>query len=530
MELSFREGNRDEFDMQLDMSIQSIGASLEGPIGSGKGSWLFSARRSYFDILFKLVDINGPKPTYSDYQTKLVYNLSDKLKLSVLNILAVDYSYQSRDEGYDFESNTFGGLDNVNNTAGLNLQYLWNKNGFSNFSISHNYMYYKNTIAETRTAVNILDNKSTEQEIRFRNNNHFTLNESNKIEFGIDSKVLLNNYLTQYYPYTDRLGNTTPQLFINDKLRSFKAGGYLSYTWQPHNKINILPGIRLDYFDYNKHLTISPRFIIKYNFNTLTSLSATAGIYHQNLPLVLLGQKQQFQELKDPLAYHFILGLSHLVTENTKLTIEAYQKEYRNFPMNPAQPELFILDQVFSDSYFSNYDVLTDNGRARSYGLEIMLQKKLADKVYGMISASYFRAKYQDLNGTWQNRIYDNRITFSAEGGYKPNEKWEFSLRWIFAGGAPYTPFDESASAAAFKGIYDLNSINDSRLPDYHSLNVRVDRRFLFQGSNLIFYLSIWNTYGRQNVITYTWDEMKNKVKAEKSWSTLPVFGLEYEL
>lgn len=529
MELSFREGNRDEFDMQLDMSIQSIGGSFEGPLGNN-GSWLFSARRSYFDILFKLVDINGPKPTYSDYQGKIVYNLSDKLKLSLLNILAVDYSYQSRDEGYDFESNNFGGLDNINNTGGVNLQYLWNRNGFSNLSIAHTYMHYKNTVAETRTGSDILYNKSTEQEIKIRNNNHFTMGTSHKIDFGVDGKFLINDYSSHYFPYTDRLGNTAPELIINDNFNSFKAGAFVNYTWNPIEQLTFLPGARLDYFNYNENLNVSPRFTLMYNLNRITTLSATAGVYYQNLPLVLLGQNEQFKDLKDPMAYHYILSFSRLLTENTKLTIEAYDKEYSNFPMNPDQPQLFILDQVYSDTYFSGYDKLIDYGKARSYGIEFILQKKLADKIYGMLSASYFRAKYQDLTGKWQNRTYDNRVTFAAEGGYKPDEKWEFSLRWMFAGGAPYTPFNEAASAAAFKGIYDLNSINTSRLPDYHSLNLRVDRRFLFSGSNLIFYLSIWNTYGRENLITYTWDELKNKPRAEKAWSILPVFGLEYEL
>lgn len=530
MELSFREGNRDEFDVQFDMSIQALGISAEGPIGKGKGSWLFSARRSYFDILFKLVDIKGPKPAYSDYQGKLVYNLSEKMKMSMLNILAVDYSYQSREEAYDFESNNFGGLDNINQTGGINLQYLWSRNAFSNISLAHTYMYYKNAVLETRTGNNLLDNTSTEQEIKIRNNNHLTITASHKIELGLEGKYIFNRYRTHYFQYKDRLGALVPGLLVDDDFNSLKAGGYINYSWIVSDNISVHPGIRFDYFHYNKNFTISPRASIKYNLNNISSISATAGMYYQNLPLVFLGQKPEYKELKIPLSYHYILGFNHLVTENTKLTIEVYDKEYMNFPMSPSQPYLFIVDHIFTDTYFSNYDGIVDAGKARSYGLEFIIQKKLADKIYGMVSASYFNAKYRDLNGEWNNRIFDNRFTFSAEVGYKPNAKWDFSLRWMFAGGAPFTPFDETASVAAFRGIYDHNYINKSRLPDYHSLNVRVDRRFLFNGSNLVLYLTIWNTYGRQNVIMYIWDEIKNQVKAEKSWSTLPVFGLEYEL
>lgn len=158
-----------------------------------------------------------------------------------------------------------------------------------------------------------------------------------------------------------------------------------------------------------------------------------------------------------------------------------------------------------------------------------MIQKKMAADFYGMVSASYFRSRYLDGTSTWRNRVYDNKFTFSAEGGYKPNDEWDFSLRWIYAGGAPYSPFDIKASKAVFKGIVDKNKMYADRLPDYHSLNVRVDKRFNFYSSNIVLYISVWNVYGRENICAYTWDEINNKVKANKSWAMLPVFGIEYE-
>jgi hypothetical protein len=158
-----------------------------------------------------------------------------------------------------------------------------------------------------------------------------------------------------------------------------------------------------------------------------------------------------------------------------------------------------------------------------------MVQKKLAESVYGMASASYFRSQYEDYSGNHKDRIYDNRLTFNIEGGYKPNKKWEYSMRWIYAGGAPYTPLDEAASREANRGVYDSNMINSLRLPAYHSLNLRVDRRFFFDRSNIVLYLSVWNIYGRENVAGYTWNEITNKKETMTQWSTLPILGVEYE-
>jgi hypothetical protein len=79
------------------------------------------------------------------------------------------------------------------------------------------------------------------------------------------------------------------------------------------------------------------------------------------------------------------------------------------------------------------------------------------------------------------------------------------------------------------KGIYDLSKTKSERLFDYHSLNIRIDKRFYFQGSNLIVYLSVWNVYNRKNVSQYSWNEVKNEPDKQLQWSTLPVLGVEFE-
>ena len=146
-----------------------------------------------------------------------------------------------------------------------------------------------------------------------------------------------------------------------------------------------------------------------------------------------------------------------------------------------------------------------------------------------MLSGAWFRSQYRDLEGAWRNRTFDNRIILSAEGGYKPNDKWEFSMRWIFAGGAPYTPLNIVASETINRSVYDQGRVNESRYPDYHSLNVRFDKRFFFNKTNLIFYFSVWNAYNRKNISSYYWNEIENKPDVTYQWSLLPIFGLEYE-
>ncbi len=90
MDLNLRDGNREEFDGQIDFSMSGFGAVGEGPLDNGRGSWLASARRSYVDLLVEIADIDAV-PVYSDFQAKVNYDLTPAHRLSLLGVGASDY-------------------------------------------------------------------------------------------------------------------------------------------------------------------------------------------------------------------------------------------------------------------------------------------------------------------------------------------------------------------------------------------------------------------------------------------------------
>jgi hypothetical protein len=233
--------------------------------------------------------------------------------------------------------------------------------------------------------------------------------------------------------------------------------------------------------------------------------------------------------MADPRAVHMVLGLDWLPVSDTRLTVEVYDKVYDRCPVSPSDPTRFVLDDGTSLSGFSRYADLNDGGRARVLGVEALLQKKLARTLYGFVSGSIFRAHYRGYDGVWRDRAFDNRYLFSVVGGWKPTATWELSAKWGIAGGRPYTPFDVTASTAAGTGIVDEARIQGARLPTYHTLDVRFDRRFWFHSSSLVLYLSVWNLYDRRNIEQFYWDEYADRLRSAAQWRLLPVFGLEWE-
>ncbi|MCF8242297.1 MAG: TonB-dependent receptor [Melioribacteraceae bacterium] len=529
MEIDYREGNNDGILPQLNLNMAGLGGAVEGPIGN-KGSFMFSTNISYLDLVADKAETGGAIPRYQDAQGKLTYNLDDQNKITLLEIFSRDEINLDYDDALKTDLTiVYGSTNGIMNVSGLNWQRLWGNIGYSNTSLAYNYQNYDHNYSETKTQRHLYTNKSSENSLVLRNVNYLKLSEFHGLDFGFDGKYYFNNFNLYYNEWQDHFGNVNPVLTVNEDFQSIKIGLFIVDHFEISEKLRLDFGLRGDYFDATRNFSLSPRATLTYDFTEAASITASAGIFRQDIPNHILVQNNKFSSLKTPLAYHNIVGISHLLSENTRLTIEGYYKYYKYFPIDPNQPSVFLFDEAATEGLFLQHESLVDNGEAYAAGVEIMVQKKLASDFYGMVSGSYSKTKYKGADNTWRNRIYDNQYNFNLEGGYVPNDEWEFKVRWIYAGGAPYTPFDIASSKAMREGIWDLSNINSKRMPDYHSLNIRVDKRFYFNNSNMIVYLSVWNAYGRENIAQYVWDEVKNEQGVQKQWSTLPVIGIEYE-
>jgi len=531
MDISFREGNRQEYDAQLDLNFAGFGGVAEGPLFGQKGSWMVSARRSYLDMLVNMVNVGSTvAPSYGDYQGKIVYDLHPAHQFTFIGIRGDEHNHPDRQTAIENDMVFYGNQDNYQNMLGGNWRTLWGGRGYSNTSVSYSSAKYVEDFFETGSGDPMVRNRSLEQTLTLRNVNHVKLNTYHFFEFGAEAKLLKSDYDNFYAEYPDAFGQTVPAVKLAETVSENKASGFTSYIFQPLKPLTVTLGLRADYFSYTDKYSFSPRFSFSWQLSPRFIFNAAAGKFYQNLPLYLTAIYQGNQSLIDLYSSHYMAGAEYLLTPNTRFTLEAYQKNYTHFPIDTTQPALFLLDELFyRQGYAFNKEQISSVGEAYSRGIEIMVQKKLARDFYGLASASYFRTRYRGADQIWRNRIFDNRLILSLEGGYKPDNRWEFSLRWIYAGGRPYTPFDVISSQEANQGILDNSRVNASRYPAYHSLNVRCDRRFHFSGSSLIFYLSIWNAYNRQNVSSYYWNQIENRQDTIYQFSMLPIFGLEYE-
>lgn len=531
LDIRFREGNRREFDGQLDLNIAGFGGVAEGPLGD-RGSYLLSVRRSYLDLVMSMFDVGTTvAPNYGDVQGKVVLDLSPSHTLSVVGLFGDDHNAPDLEAARENDMLAYGRQDIYQGAAGAVWRALWGTDAYSVTTLGYLSSSFDEEFTETSTGILLMRNRSAERTVSLRSTLHLTLSPAHALEVGAEAKRMMNGYDNAYGASGQADGTPTAAAAVSSDIAATAAGLSVNWSVKPFAPLTVTLGTRADWFSANDRVTVSPRASLALFIDELTTFRVSSGIYRQNLPLLLLAQEPSNASLPDPYAVHYIAGIDRLLTEDTKLTLEYYLKEYYDYPVDPADPALFLVDEVFYRyGFFLSHGPLSSAGRARSQGVELTLQKKLASDLYGMASVALFRSEYRGADGVRRDRVFDNRVIVSAEGGYKPNSEWEFSARWIYAGGTPYTPFDMARSQMLKRGVFDAARINDARYPAYHSMNVRFDKRFHFESSNLVLYLSAWNVYDRKNVASYFWNERENEVQTIYQWNLLPIFGVEYEM
>lgn len=530
--IRYREGNADAFDMQLDLNFTGAGAILEGPLKDGhgqtRGTWFVSGRRSYLDLLAGAIDAGGA-PRFGDAQAKLVYRLTPNHRLTLLNIYGSSRFKQDRSDAVEEGFVDYIDAINSQNTLGLNWRALWGGRGYSTTSLAFSYRDFDADAQRTADGARVWDQEGLYRWVHLRNVNYLRLGRRLKVEFGADVQRQSGDLLYDFAPQPDRTGQVQPRYLSDLDIAGTRAGAFASLVLQPTKRWQTTLGLRADVNSFNDDYTLSPRLSTTYRLSQRLALNAAAGLYYQGLPLQLMAHNQANRRLDDVRAVQYVAGLEYLLTPSTRLTLEVYDKDYSQAPSlptdGPIQDPLYVLDSrqpIF-------FDRLVSQGQAYARGVEALLQKKLATGFYGMVSGSLFRTRYRDLQGRWRDRDFDNRYLFSVIGGYKPSNAWEVSVRWSYIGGRPTTPVDAAASAQAGDLVLDAARFNQDRLPAYHSLFVRADRRFNFSDRNLVLYLSVWNAYNRANVSDRYWNVVDQKVDDATEFALLPIFGMEFE-
>lgn len=556
LQITQREGDRNQLRGQATVGFAGAGAVLEGPLRKGKGSWIVSARRSFLDFFTDDIGIGGVPVVYTT-NSKVVYDLSPKDRIWVANLTGFDDIRLGPPE-----ANTFGqrapedrsGLDELDirydgwrSATGFNWQRVFGARGVGLLGLTHSEAAVNSRVRDlVRFSVPGLDRPVTDviadSPLVFGENSRegettlkydFTgyLGMFDKVQFGGSQKIFRIRYnaqqpLGELNPYS--LVPGVNPFFLNESATETQSGAYLQTSKSFGQRLNLTVGGRFDRYGVLGESRFSPRAGVSYRINEKLSWRASYGQYFQQ-PLFFFLTVFPINRGAVPFrADHLVTGFSYEINPTLRFTVEAYAKNYKDYPTALEYPSLSLANVGDTFDVSSLLFPITSAGRGRVRGIEFFLEKKFRDRWFGQANLSFSRTRHAALDQIFRPGSFDYPVIANFVGGYRLTPKWELSTRASFLSGRPFTPFNIEESTRQRRPIFDLNRVNDERAPDYFRLDLRVDRTFTVRDKPLIVFFGVQNVTNRKNFAQLSWDRIANVPDVNDQLGLFPLIGLDW--
>ncbi|MFW5701857.1 MAG: TonB-dependent receptor, partial [Bacteroidota bacterium] len=207
------------------------------------------------------------------------------------------------------------------------------------------------------------------------------------------------------------------------------------------------------------------------------------------------------------------------------------------YPARLFRPQAVLAPSGFADASSDipfGLEPLASAATGYTRGIELFIQKKLSDiPLYGLMSLTVSESRFESLDGVERYGSYDSRMVLNLAAGYRFNEEWELSSKFRLATGHPTTDYLRSGTPPYDylpSGRLDYTEFNEGdRLPAFHTLDVRLDKRWYFEHFNLTTYIDIQNIYGRENVSDIRFNYRTGQPEYSTSIGVLPSIGVNFE-
>ncbi|MBU2558485.1 MAG: TonB-dependent receptor [Bacteroidetes bacterium] len=543
MDITTRDGNKNRFGGIVSGSSFGAKMLLEGPIMRAKeengssASFILSVKNSYLEqtsqSIYNYIDEDGLPFNFLDLYGKVSINAANGSKINFF--------------GFNFD-------DQVNNYKSLS-DFGWSSvGGGSNFLIipGKSPVLIEGNMAYSSYTATLSEASSPDRSSSINGFNmgfHFTyFLGKDLVKYGIE----LLGFKTEF-DFTNGVGRN-----INQTENTTELAGYVRYKGS-FGKLLFEPSFRMQWYASLSNISPEPRLSMKYLVNDWFRIKMATGMYSQNLIAANsdrdvvnlfygflsgpdnLPNRFDGEEITHKLqkANHYILGTEFDLTNRINLNVEGYLKDFKQLT-NLNRNKLFNENTApLNTPDIYKKDFIIEKGKA--YGGDIAL--KYEDKhlyIWSVYSLGFVTKEYEESMGKLVSYRphYDRRHNVNLLISYTAGDRrqWEFSGRWNFGSGFPFTQvqgyyeylnFGEGVNTDYTTANGELGIIygdlNKGELPSYHRLDFDIKRRFFFsERTQLELNVSVTNLYNRENVFYV--DQITNDII--RQLPLMPSFGL----
>ena len=548
----------------VGVSVMNARVYTEGNYANNKGSYLFSARMGMLDQALKIVRDTQSVPNFYDMFGRLNYKLNNRHKLSLHMLHAGD-----KTEIRDIEEDAFEIHDTKysNNYAWLTLQSIYND------KLSSRSIIYGGLLTQDRKGNAEKDEDHDQLEFLLRDDRElyffgakqdwrWLLHDDVLVKGGFDIKQLNSDYNYSLLledirvDSTGVVGEYTEDRKVEKKPSGNHMSAYISGRFNLLPNIFVEAGLRYDNVSYTNEDFWSPRVSATYAISKRTFLRGAWGQYYQPQFIYNMEVNYGVDEFrKAEMTEHYVVGLEHQFSNGLTVRLEGYCKDVR--VPSVSYQNLRDIWEVFPETRADIIKLDIEDARAR--GIEFFAKYDVGKKLSWWFSYSLAKAEEKIQNITynglldkrtgWLPKAYNQKHTIYSDVNYRVNEKWIFNLSWQYYSGWPQTTYE-----------YDFGVLEDEddevfffskhkkfraeKYPDYHRMDLRINKHFFLRNSKLSAYIHIINLYNKKNLRKFDLDldiedDEENTPDGQiiyrvfddhKYWfRTIPVIGISWE-
>ncbi len=567
-----KDGNISARHGNYTFGLLSSKFTLEGPFKDKKTTYLFSARRSMFDLLTR--GFSGLSSGFKNSFGYTIYDFNGKISRQVGAKNRVNFSlYSGHDRIFsrsnadeNDDANSLNKIKSKNYTqwgntcAAIRWNHIVNDRLISNYTFGYTtfYLMLKSKAELIVKANNHISGtykdkfKSNVNDLLIKSDFDYFLSSSHTIKFGVN--------LTQHFfkPASRSISLLTDSLFNYDtayysqRFKGLETNFYVEDEFRINKKLMLNMGIALASLLTDKKIfpSVQPRLSVNYKvadyFSVKTSYSRMTQFMHMlsnsdgGLPtdIWVPATRKAIPEN----ASQYVLGMAWypLKTSILEVTAEGFYKSMTHLVDYSDGGSLI-------DGGTLNWEsVIENNGTGKAYGLELMVQKN-EGKTTGWIGYTLSRNTRQFENLNSANPFaykYDRTHDFSIVATHHFDEKFSISATWVYSTGNPVTlattqyelndmgQYDTYTGSLRYQKVYVYGKRNNYRVKDYHRMDISFNFTRPRKKGLETFSIELYNAYNRMNTFAlfYEKDRKTGEIKLYSLtlFPFLPSFSWSY--
>jgi hypothetical protein len=540
------------------LSITDANVVVEGKLPVSKGSWIVTARRTYYDLLVGRLLDEGSLPSFTDFQSKLVWAPSGATRLSVFGVRSRENADATFSDSSTSDSGKFlvGSRNDLvaavfdarlGERANSRTIASWYDNTAS-FDISAD---FQNKSLRSNAPDDSGFGRSlfsfgydlSVRDLAFRQDLFYRPSARHLLQAGAEVHRLTTAVSWRIDASGDALG-ALPHV-LDSSVSSGRSGAWLQDR-VTLGRLALEAGLRFDRSEVNGRSEWSPRLAATLSLGESTRLRGAVGKYTQSPGYDKLVQSDSFVDLSNTgkldlpneRSLHAVLALERDLRPGLEARAEAYYKTFSNLTVGRLETEAERAARVaqydfppgLAQDIPSSAEITSTpvgDGRGRAYGFDLYLSKRPTgdSRLAGWIAYTYGVAS-RDTYGRRYAFDYDRRHALSVVDSVRVLDWLEVATTLRLYSGFPTTPVlgtrvaaTEDATDQDHDGnttelvpqrdpsgdlVYQpdrgtVSNLNSARLPLYARLDLRVSFRPGGRSGRWLIYVDVINALNRKN-------------------------------